>query len=278
MTAVASCTGEPTVPSLAARATDVLAFEWVKLRSVRSNYMTLLIAAIATLGSTAVVARAMAAAAAPPPGGTITALTASFLGYAEYAVIPVSVLAVLQFTSEYATGLISTTFCAVPRRWAALAGKAAVTGAAALLAGEVLAFACFWLTQAMLSGRHRGVSLAQPGVPGAVLAGGLVLCACALTAPRPRCGHPAHSGRDHSDIGGDLRGGRALPCAAVAVEGRPRQVHHGLRSHPDSGAAPAARPAAASSVHAGTPGVASRRAAGCWPGDRPPRRMTPLPR
>ncbi len=69
MTAVASCTGEPTVPSLAARATDVLAFEWVKLRSVRSNYMTLLIAAIATLGSTAVVARAMAAAAAPPPGG-----------------------------------------------------------------------------------------------------------------------------------------------------------------------------------------------------------------
>jgi ABC-2 type transport system permease protein len=182
MTAAASRTGEPGAPSLAARATDVLAFEWVKLRSVRSNYVTLLIAAIATIGSTAIVARAMAAAAAPLPGGRITALTASFLGYAEYAVIPVSVLAVLQFTSEYTTGLIRTTFCAVPRRWAALTGKAAVTGAAALIAGEVLAFACFWLTQAILAGRHRGVSLAQPGVPGAVLAGGFVLCACALTA------------------------------------------------------------------------------------------------
>ena len=50
------------------------------------------------------------------------------------------------------------------------------------MVGEVLAFICFFLTQAMLSGRHRGVSLAQPGVPGAVLAGGFVLCACALTA------------------------------------------------------------------------------------------------
>lgn len=96
--------------------------------------------------------------------------------------IPVSVLAVLQFTSEYTTGLIRTTFSAVPQRWAVLAGKAAVTGGAALAAGEVLAFICFLLTQAMLSGRHRGVSLAQPGVPGAVLAGGFVLCACALTA------------------------------------------------------------------------------------------------
>ena len=48
--------------------------------------------------------------------------------------------------------------------------------------GEVLAFGCFALVQAMLSGRHRGLSLAQPGVPGAVLAAGFVLCACALTA------------------------------------------------------------------------------------------------
>jgi ABC-2 type transport system permease protein len=179
VTAVASRAGQRAVPALAAQARDVLAFEWVKLRSVRSNQVTLLIAAAATIGVTAVVARTLASAPALPPGG---AITASFLGYAEYAVIPVSVLAVLQFTSEYATGLIRTTFSAVPRRWAVLAGKAAVTGGAALVAGEVLAFICFFLTQALLSGRHRGVSLAQPGVPGAVLAAGFVLCACVLTA------------------------------------------------------------------------------------------------
>jgi ABC-2 type transport system permease protein len=173
---------EKTVPSVAARARDVLAFEWIKLRSVRSNYVTLLIAAIATIGSTAVVAHGLASTPALPPGAPITALTASFLGYGEYAVLPISVLAVLQFTSEYTTGLIRTTFAAVPRRWAVLTGKAAVSAAAALIFGEVLAFTCFFLTQAILSGRHRGVSLASSGVPGAVMAAGFVLCACTLTA------------------------------------------------------------------------------------------------
>jgi ABC-2 type transport system permease protein len=182
MTPVQIRANEATVPSLAARARDVLAFEWIKLRSVRSNYVTLLLAAVATVGSTVVVAHAIASTPAPPPGGPITALTASFLGYAEYAVLPVSVLAVLQFTSEYTTGLIRTTFAGAPRRWAVLGGKAAVAGAAALIAGELLAFACFFLTQAILSGRHRGVSLGSPGVPGAVLAAGFVLCACTLTA------------------------------------------------------------------------------------------------
>jgi ABC-2 type transport system permease protein len=182
MTTVQIRADAQTVPSLASRARDVLAFEWTKLRSVRSNYVTLLIAAVATIGSTVVVAHGLASRPTLPPGGPITALTASFLGYAEYAVLPVSVLAVLQFTSEYTTGLIRTTFAAVPRRWAVLTGKAAVCAAAALTAGEVLAFTCFFLTQAILSGQHRGVSLGRPGVPGAVLAAGFVLCACILTA------------------------------------------------------------------------------------------------
>jgi ABC-2 type transport system permease protein len=182
MTATQIAAAGPAMPSRLVRGRDVLAFEWTKLRSVRSNYLTLIIAAMATIGSTALVAHAVGSGPTAPQSGPITALSLSFLGYAEYAVIPVSVLAVLQFTSEYTTGLISTTFCAVPRRWAVLAGKAAVTGGAALVAGEVLGFACFFLTQAVLSGRHRGLSLAQPGVPGAVLAGGFLLCACALTA------------------------------------------------------------------------------------------------
>lgn len=168
-------------PSVAARAREVVAFEWTKLRSVRSNGITLLAAAAVTIGASALVAHSLAAAPKALPSG-FSALTASFLAYAEYTVIPVSVLAVLQFTSEYSTGLISTTFAAVPRRWAVLGGKAAVAGASALLIGEVLAFACFFMVQAILSGRHRGISLARPGVPGALLAAGFVLFACALTA------------------------------------------------------------------------------------------------
>jgi ABC-type transport system involved in multi-copper enzyme maturation permease subunit len=95
-------------------------------------------------------------------------------------VLPVTVLSVLVFTSEYASGLIAATFTAVPRRLAVLTAKAAVTGAVALAAGELLAFACFFLTQAILSTHHRGLSLSHPAVPGAVLAAGCALTACAL--------------------------------------------------------------------------------------------------
>ena len=157
-------------PSLAIRGFDVLASEWTKLRSARSNYLTLLVAAVVTIGATFVVAHAIASTHGPPPPGPINALTGSFLAFAEYTVLPVSVLSVLVFTSEYGTGLIRTTFTAVPRRWAVLGAKAAVTGTVALLAGELLAFAAFFLTQAILSGRHGGLSFARPGVPGAVLA------------------------------------------------------------------------------------------------------------
>ena len=71
----------------------------------------------------------------------------------------------LAFTAEHLTGLIRTTVVAVPRRRAVLAAKAATAGAVALAAGEGLAFASFFLSQAILSVHHRGLFLAQPGVP-----------------------------------------------------------------------------------------------------------------
>jgi len=150
-------------PSRLARARDVLAFEWTKLRSVRSNYWTLLIAAVVTLGVTAIAAQAIASAPGPPPGGPVNPLTSSFLGYGEYTVLPVTVLSVLTFTSEYASGLIRTTFTAVPRRRAVLAAKAAVIGAAALIAGELLAY--------QLVTAHPQPGLLSPGLSMLVLIG-----------------------------------------------------------------------------------------------------------
>ncbi len=165
------------VPSLAIRARDVLTSEWTKLRSVRSTYWTLLIATVTAIGLSAIVAVAFATqpAAGRPP---IDPLMPGFLSL-EYAVLAVGVLGVLAFTSERATGLIRTTFAAVPRRRAVLAAKAAVAGTVTLIVGELLSFASFFLVQAILSGHHLGVSLSRPGVPGAVLAEGTLLFVCA---------------------------------------------------------------------------------------------------
>ena len=180
MTATKTTAAGPAVPSQLARARDVLAFEWTKLCSIRSNYWTLLITTVVTLGATAIVAQAIASAPGPPAGGPANPLTSSFLAYGEYTVLPVTVLSVLTVTSEYASGLIRTTFTAVPRRRAVLAAKAAVTGTAALAAGELLAVACFLLAQAILSVHHRGMAMSHPGAPRAVLAAGCVLAACAV--------------------------------------------------------------------------------------------------
>lgn len=164
---------------LALRARDVLVSEWTKLRSVRSNYITLLFTAAATIGSTGLVAFSIAVSP-KPAGGPFSSVTVSFFGYAEYGVLPVTVLSVLVFAAEYSTGLIRVTFAAVPRRWAVLAAKATVTGAVALVTGEVLAFTCFFLAQAILATHHRGVSLSQPGTVRPVLAAGLFLAVCAV--------------------------------------------------------------------------------------------------
>ena len=165
-------------PSLAVRALDLLASEWTKFRSVRSTYWSLLVAVVTPIGASALVAFAFAhqpASAGPPPDPLLPEVLSL-----EYAVIAVSVLGVLAFSAEYSTGLIRTTFAAAPRRRAVLAAKAVVLGTVTLAAGEVVAFVSFFLAQAILSGQHLGVSLARPGVPGAVLAAGLLLCVCTL--------------------------------------------------------------------------------------------------
>ena len=162
---------------LPVRARDVLASEWTKLLSVRSTYWTLLIAVVTPLGTSALVA---AAFAHPAQGGAPPdPLLPGFISL-EYAVLAVGVMGVLAFTTEYSTGLIRTTFAAVPRRRAVLAAKAAVIGALTLVTGELVAFASFALAQAVLSGQHLGVSLSRPGVPGAVLADGLILFVVAM--------------------------------------------------------------------------------------------------
>jgi ABC-2 type transport system permease protein len=167
--------------TMPARARDVLASEWIKLRSVRSTYLTLLFAAAAAVGIGYVVTHtdvthwptmtAKAKAAFDPVYDSYTGL-----GIAQLAF---GVLGVLAISSEYTTGLIRTTFAAVLRRRAVVAAKAAVAGVVSLLAGELIAFATFFTGQWALSARHLDVTLAHPGALRGVLAAGFYLAVMA---------------------------------------------------------------------------------------------------
>jgi ABC-2 type transport system permease protein len=168
---------------------DVLRSEWTKLRSVRSTYWTAAVAAlcIVALGVFMCV-RYSQLIPADGPGKlygfdpTLTSLDGLFL-----AQIAVGTLGVLVITSEYATGMIRTTFSAVPQRRLVLAAKALVFGGATLVAAEVLSFLTFGVGQAILGGTDPGrsgitpsASLGDPGVLRAVAGAGLYLAAVGL--------------------------------------------------------------------------------------------------
>ena len=164
-----------------ARARDVLASEWIKLRSVRSTYLTLLFAAAAAVGIGYLVAHAKATHWATMPAAARAAfdpVSDSFTGLG-LAQLAFGALGVLVISSEYTTGLIRTTVAAVPRRRAVLAAKAAVVGAVTVVAGELIAFATFVAGQQGLSAQHLNVTLAHPGALRGVLAAGLYLAVMA---------------------------------------------------------------------------------------------------
>ena len=108
MTAGEHLAGRQAGPGRLAVTAGVIASEWTKLSSLRSNRWTLAIAAVVTLGLTAVVALGFSTGPATGSDAVpVDVLTSSFLAYAEYTLLPVVVLSVLVFTSEYSSGLIS---------------------------------------------------------------------------------------------------------------------------------------------------------------------------
>jgi len=156
--------------------------EWIKLRSVRSTYLTMACAAVLGLGlgalDTASVAHHWAGMTAQGRAG-FDPVGDSFTGLV-FAQLAFGVLGVLAASTEYGTGMIRTTLGAVPRRGALFAAKAVVVGALSLLLGEVFAFGAFLLGQFMLAGSHLNVSLTDPQVLRAVSSAGLYLSVVAL--------------------------------------------------------------------------------------------------
>ncbi|MDF9817034.1 ABC transporter permease [Streptomyces sp. SPB162] len=169
-----------------ARFRDLLASEWIKMRSLRSTPWSLALTMVFVIGSAAVAALAenrilekmspqaradqgfMVFDAFPPAGYMTLMLVAGSVG-------------ALTVVSEYSSGLIRTTTVAVPARGAVVLAKAVVTAALWTAVGAVVATGCFLVSQAILNANHAGVPLTHPGVPRALVASTLLAPVCALT-------------------------------------------------------------------------------------------------
>ena len=166
-------------------ALGLLRGEWVKLRSLRSTWLTLGIGLLlmvllswlftATAGSTGGgpggEGDGPGAQAATDPIGL------SLAGH-QLAQLAIGTLGVLLVTGEYASATVRSTFAAVPRRWPVVVAKAAVFAVVVFLGSLVAAAASFLIGQAALG--DLGVGIGADGALRAVFGTALYLAAIGL--------------------------------------------------------------------------------------------------
>ncbi len=151
---------------------NVAQMEWLKLRSVRSTWWTLLVFSAGMIGLAILVM--IHQHWATMPAADRASFDPTNDSYAGLAIgqLALGVLGVLAVTSEFSSGMIRATFAATPRRPLVLAAKAAIVAAVALVAGEILAFVAFGVGEAVLKSPAPHATLGQPGVLRAVLLAG----------------------------------------------------------------------------------------------------------
>jgi len=158
----------------------VAQMEWLKLRSVRSTWWTLLVFAAGMIGlAIPILIHQHWATMSAADRASFDPTNDSFAGLA-IGQLALGVLGVLAVTSEFSSGMIRATFAAAPRRPLVLAAKAAIIAGVALVAGEILAFVAFGVGELVLKNPAPHASLGQPGVLRAVLLAGVYPALIAL--------------------------------------------------------------------------------------------------
>jgi ABC-type transport system involved in multi-copper enzyme maturation permease subunit len=167
---------EPTAPALPAYRGDqrvtqvrVIRSEWTKLRTLPSSAWSLLAAAVLIVGFGALYSGVRVTRPPQDPAAIAsfdpTAVSLSGLQLAQLAI---GVLGALLITGEYATGMIRTSFAAVPHRLPVLWGKA--IGYARAVLGGALYLAAVGLLGLGLGALLRGTAAAVGALFGLLFA------------------------------------------------------------------------------------------------------------
>lgn len=178
MTAVAA----DTRPAVRLTQRRVALSEWTKLRSVRSSRWSLVATLLFIIGIGVIACTVIASNwphASPQDRATFHPLTASLAGV-NLAQLSLGALGVLVITAEYSTGMIRSTFSAVPRRLPVLWAKAIVFATAVFVVSLPAVFIVFFAGQAILSGQHINIAISHPGVLRALFGAALFLTVMGL--------------------------------------------------------------------------------------------------
>ncbi|WP_405612444.1 ABC transporter permease [Streptomyces sp. NBC_01508] len=172
----------------AARFRDLLAAEWLKLWSLRSTVWAYVLGALVVVGFNVGAtydryrywnARSVADRADFVSDG-IALMYAYTTNAGMLMMLAAGAIGAVAITGEYSTGLIRTTFAAVPARRSVMAAKVCVLTTVMTGYGAVVALLSFWLSQAILGRHDAGVSIADPGSLRVVVASTLLAPVCGL--------------------------------------------------------------------------------------------------
>jgi len=156
--------------------------EWTKLRSVRSTRWALFTAVLATIGIAALACAIAAhhyAQMRPGERADFHPLEINLAGV-QLAQLAIGVLGVLVITAEYSTGMIRSSFTAVPKRLPVLWGKAIVYGLTLLVLMIPAVLVAFVIGEALFSRHHINIPFSHPGVARAVIGAALYLTVVGL--------------------------------------------------------------------------------------------------
>jgi hypothetical protein len=170
-----------------ARFSDLIAAEWIKMWSLRSTFWA--------FAATVMVALAISVTTAygdydKYPGmtaeqkdyfRTFGAVGDSFpTGSATFLIMGAGAIGAITILSELTTGMIRTTFTAVPARRSVMLAKVAVVTAATTALGAIAVLSSYGAVQWILSGHDAAAGLGHPGVLRLLAASVVLAPVCAL--------------------------------------------------------------------------------------------------
>lgn len=161
--------------------------EWIKLRSLRSTIWSYAIVIALSIGMAAIIASALltpegSAAVGGSDGPAALVVQAAVVGVTTFAQLVVGVLGVLVISGEYTTGMIRSTFAAIPTRIPALTAKATVLFVATFLVGLVANVAGYLTATLVFAQEDISAAITDPAVFWPILGAALWLAMVALFA------------------------------------------------------------------------------------------------
>jgi len=169
----------PPVPDGRYSLADLVRSEWTKLRSLRSTRWSSVLVVVLGVGIGILATAESRANWQHVTHAGFDPTQTSLIGILGVQLV-IGVLGVLVVTGEYGTGTIRATFSAAPRRPLVLVAKTAVFLGAAVVLSEAVAFASFFIGQALLTAPAVHATLSTPGALRAVVGSGLYVCAIGL--------------------------------------------------------------------------------------------------